>query len=500
MKSLKYVDTRTDPFPFIADQLNFEESSNQTTLQTGATYSFTLSSTDDYGISVSSLVGNARENAGVPPNGGVQTGVNYDPTRKVCLASSSVGVLEFPAPDGNSTFSGVAFGGSGGHSYCAPWGTTIVSTELANSPATTIAAKYSADAMLPVLTDPLSTASGSWTLGAYSAPTLISISPSSASVGSPDLTLRLTGSSFVPASVVSFNGDTLATTFVDVGTLTATPPASELLASGTFPITVSNPGAGVPNSNLLPFTVSGVLNPVPAISSLSPGSLLSGSVPQSLTINGTGFLASSTVTFDGISHAPTFISVNQLTILLSSADLATVGTFPVVVANPAPGGGASSAANFTVNNSVQASGMWTWMGGSNTRDHLGVYGTLGAPAPGNIPGSRSGAVSWTDSNGHLWIFGGSDSNGALLDDLWQFDPSMNEWAWMGGSSTANRPGQYGTLGTPAPGNIPGGRSFANSWTDSSGNLWLFGGEGFDANGYAGDLNDLWRYQPPVAKT
>jgi hypothetical protein len=219
-----------------------------------------------------------------------------------------------------------------------------------------------------------------------------------------------------------------------------------------------------------------------------------------LTINGTGFLASSTVTFDGISHAPTFISVNQLTILLSSADLATVGTFPVVVANPAPGGGASSAANFTVNNSVQASGMWTWMGGSNTRDHLGVYGTLGAPAPGNIPGSRSGAVSWTDSNGHLWIFGGSDSNGALLDDLWQFDPSMNEWAWMGGSSTANRPGQYGTLGTPAPGNIPGGRSFANSWTDSSGNLWLFGGEGFDANGYAGDLNDLWRYQPPVAKT
>jgi hypothetical protein len=52
----------------------------------------------------------------------------------------------------------------------------------------------------------------------------------------------------------------------------------------------------------------------------------------------------------------------------------------------------------------------------------------------------------------------------------------NEWTWMGGSNIANQPGNYGTLGTPAPGNIPPNRWYAASWVDSSGNLWLFGGD------------------------
>jgi hypothetical protein len=70
---------------------------------------------------------------------------------------------------------------------------------------------------------------------------------------------------------------------------------------------------------------------------------------------------------------------------------------------------------------------------------------------------------------------------------------------MGGSSTigsnGGQSGVYGTLETPASGNIPGGRASAASWTDSSGNLWLFGGRGFDVNGNYGELNDLWVYQP-----
>ena len=39
----------------------------------------------------------------------------------------------------------------------------------------------------------------------------------------------------------------------------------------------------------------------------------------------------------------------------------------------------------------------------------GVYGTLGTPAAGNIPGGRLDAASWTDDNGNLWLFGGSAS-------------------------------------------------------------------------------------------
>ena len=63
------------------------------------------------------------------------------------------------------------------------------------------------------------------------------------------------------------------------------------------------------------------------------------------------------------------------------------------------------------------------------------------------------------------------------------------------------PGQYGTLGTPASGNTPGGRELAAAWTDANGNLWLFGGAAVDANGTQGSLNDLWEYdlagKPPV---
>jgi N-acetylneuraminic acid mutarotase len=150
---------------------------------------------------------------------------------------------------------------------------------------------------------------------------------------------------------------------------------------------------------------------------------------------------------------------------------------------------------------------WTWMAGSSNvvwaNDHRAVYGTLGTPASGNIPGGRNSAVSWTDSNGDFWLFGGRgfDGNGVsgYLNDLWKFDPSTNEWTWMSGSSTfgstAARPGVYGTLGTPSDENVPGAREGAASWIDSSGNLWLLGGYGYDANDNLFLLNDLWRFDP-----
>jgi hypothetical protein len=158
--------------------------------------------------------------------------------------------------------------------------------------------------------------------------------------------------------------------------------------------------------------------------------------------------------------------------------------------------------------------QWTWVAGSDTEGSSqsalyhgqpGVYGTLAVPADGNVPGGRALANSWTDNAGNLWLFGGEgyDSTGwrfADLNELWKFNPSTKEWTWMGGSSTApstdgGQPGIYGTLGTSAPGNVPGARTNASSLTDTSGNLWLFGGAGFDSTDAKGPLNDLWEYQP-----
>jgi N-acetylneuraminic acid mutarotase len=142
---------------------------------------------------------------------------------------------------------------------------------------------------------------------------------------------------------------------------------------------------------------------------------------------------------------------------------------------------------------------WTWMGGSNTVNQPGVYGTKGVPAAGNVPGARVGAVSWTDSSGNFWLFGGQDNNGNFWNDLWKYTPSAGQWTWMSGSNAANQPGIYGTKGVPAAGNAPGGRYQGASWTDSSGNFWLFGGAGYDAKGLPGPLNDLWKYAPATGE-
>ncbi len=147
---------------------------------------------------------------------------------------------------------------------------------------------------------------------------------------------------------------------------------------------------------------------------------------------------------------------------------------------------------------------WAWMSGSDTVpcDGCGlpsVYGTMGVPVAGNTPGSRPGAVNWTDSNGNFWLFGGygflSNDYEVLCNDLWEFNLSTKEWAWMGGSHTGNQPGVYGILETPAAGNIPGGRWGGSSWVDHSGNVWILGGLGLDANGTYGYLNDLWEFNP-----
>jgi N-acetylneuraminic acid mutarotase len=146
-----------------------------------------------------------------------------------------------------------------------------------------------------------------------------------------------------------------------------------------------------------------------------------------------------------------------------------------------------------------SSGLWTWMSGATTGNLPGVFGTEGTPASGNVPGSRSAIVSWKDSAGNFWLFGGAGFDSTDLDsylnDLWRYSPSTNQWTWMSGSTHADAAGVYGTQGTASAGNAPGARAGAVSWTDASGNFWMFGGRGHDSNGTIGVLNDLWQYSP-----
>jgi hypothetical protein len=114
---------------------------------------------------------------------------------------------------------------------------------------------------------------------------------------------------------------------------------------------------------------------------------------------------------------------------------------------------------------------------------------------------RLGAAAWTDSAGNFWLFGGSDGS-HFLCDLWMYNHSglnpntyttaEGTWVPVGGfgacGSTVDQPGNY-TSGTL----YPGSRTNPATWTDGSGNLWLFGGYGYDSQSTLGYLNDLWEF-------
>lgn len=89
-------------------------------------------------------------------------------------------------------------------------------------------------------------------------------------------------------------------------------------------------------------------NPAPSVQSLSPTSAAAGSNGFTLTITGSNFLSSSSVTWNSNSRQATFVSSSQLTIPIAASDLSTSGTVSVIVSNSTPGGGQSSA-NFTIN-------------------------------------------------------------------------------------------------------------------------------------------------------
>jgi hypothetical protein len=151
--------------------------------------------------------------------------------------------------------------------------------------------------------------------------------------------------------------------------------------------------------------------------------------------------------------------------------------------------------------------MWTWMSGSDQIEEIGSYGTKGVPDADNVPGGRYDSTSWTDASGNLWLFGGIGFDGdgvfSLLNDLWRYDSSTGEWTWMSGSDVSDQTGVYGTRGVANAANTPGARRGVASWIDSSGDLWLYGGQGYDSDGLPvvwdedewviGWLNDMWRY-------
>ncbi len=177
-------------------------------------------------------------------------------------------------------------------------------------------------------------------------PVLTSISPTSAPLGALGFTLTVSGSDFSSTdSVVRFNGSDKTTRFIDVNTLEADIPASDLLSVGSYNVTVFTalPGGGESAAQ-----VFDVVNPVPAVTSISPSTATQNGATFNLTVYGSGFVNTSVVRFNGVDKASTYVDSSTLTAVIPAADLAVVGNFPIEVFSGLPGGGLSNAETFSV--------------------------------------------------------------------------------------------------------------------------------------------------------
>ncbi|MCI0419631.1 MAG: choice-of-anchor D domain-containing protein [Acidobacteria bacterium] len=177
-------------------------------------------------------------------------------------------------------------------------------------------------------------------------PAISGLSPSSALAGGPAFILILNGAGFVGdgGDSVLWNGGALITNYVSSTQLTATVSAPLIANSGTAVVSTLNSFAQLTSA---PFSFF-IDNPAPALSGLSPNSVLAGSSSFTLTVNGSGFVANSVVRWNGSNRSTSFVSGTQLQTTILASDIASAGTAIVTVVNPLPGGGTSGTASFTI--------------------------------------------------------------------------------------------------------------------------------------------------------
>lgn len=184
------------------------------------------------------------------------------------------------------------------------------------------------------------------------APSIVSLSPSSTPAGTTGFTLTVNGTGFVSGARVLWNGFGIYTntTFISGTQLTAALSDSVLTSQGTATITVQNPDSSTSNGVMFTITAPVASNPVPSLTSISPTNATAGGAAFTLTVNGSNFISSSVVQWNGSSRATTFVSSNQLAAAITAADIgSTSGPVQVTVFNPTPGGGTSSPLNFSIN-------------------------------------------------------------------------------------------------------------------------------------------------------
>lgn len=91
-----------------------------------------------------------------------------------------------------------------------------------------------------------------------------------------------------------------------------------------------------------------IVNPAPALYSISPDAATAGDPDTTLTVGGANDTAQSVVYFNSTALATVYGGPTQLTATISSSLLASTGTFSITVVTPTPSGGTSTSLSFSV--------------------------------------------------------------------------------------------------------------------------------------------------------
>lgn len=119
-----------------------------------------------------------------------------------------------------------------------------------------------------------------------------------------------------------------------------------------------------------------------------------------------------------------------------------------------------------------------------------AYPSQCVETPSGFPTPRTEMrMRWVDACDNLWVFGGARYTdvATMYNDLWRYNPTTNNWAWIRGGTT---PGVFGTMGIPSPINTPTPIAGAQRWQTEQG-FWMAGGE----NTAGTPSHHLWLYSP-----
>ncbi len=180
-------------------------------------------------------------------------------------------------------------------------------------------------------------------------PSLSSISPTSAPVGSPDTGVTLTGSGFIKSSMANLDGRAQTTIFASSTELSIMLPGTSLAQAAAHSITVTNPSPGGGTSAAASFSVN---NLAPVLASVTPSTVAVGTPSTQVELDGSNFLPASTVTLNSSVITSKYVSATEMVATLPAASLGVAGTPVLNVVNPVPGGGGSNSIPINVTNSV----------------------------------------------------------------------------------------------------------------------------------------------------